>query len=290
MAKLSVVAGTTSKLVKIFANNSSVTTGAGLTGLAYNTSSLTAYYIREGANAAVAISLATATLGTWASGGFIVVDGTNMPGIYELGIPDAALAAGAKSVLIMLKGAANMAPCLLEIELTAWNNQDAMRGGLTALPNANAGASGGLPTVDSSNAVKLQSGTSANQISLSSGAVLLQATQSGVTIPTVTTLTTAPDVSASVQTGLTAQGYTTTRAGYLDTLNGLVAAILAATVEGAITLGGALRIGLAWFGGKASGGNTVSPTFRDIGDTKNRIAMTVDADGNRSAVTLDGTL
>lgn len=34
-----------------------------------------------------------------------------------------------------------------------------------------------------------------------------------------------PSVAADVQTGLTAQGYTSTRAGYLDTLNGLVAAI-----------------------------------------------------------------
>jgi hypothetical protein len=34
-------------------------------------------------------------------------------------------------------------------------------------------------------------------------------------------------IAADTQTGLTAQGYTTTRAGYLDTLNGLVAAIWA---------------------------------------------------------------
>lgn len=34
-------------------------------------------------------------------------------------------------------------------------------------------------------------------------------------------------IASDAQTGLTAQGYTTTRAGYLDTLNGLVAAIWA---------------------------------------------------------------
>ena len=56
----------------------------------------------------------------------------------------AAIAASAKSVVIMLKGATNMAPVLLEIELTAWDNQDSVRGGLTALPNAAAAASGGL--------------------------------------------------------------------------------------------------------------------------------------------------
>lgn len=144
MAKLSLLAGTTSKLLDVFIQDSSSTTGAGLTGLAYNTASLTGYYYREGAASAVAITLATMTLGTWASGGFIVVDGTNMPGCYQIGIPNAAIASGAKSVIIMLKGAANMAPLVIEIELTAIDNQDSVRAGLTALPNAAAAASGGL--------------------------------------------------------------------------------------------------------------------------------------------------
>lgn len=53
---------------------------------------------------------------------------------------------------------------------------DTVRLGMTALPNASAAASGGLPTVDASNAVKVQSGTGSNQISLSSGLVTLAAT------------------------------------------------------------------------------------------------------------------
>lgn len=118
MAKLQLAAGATSKLLTVFVQDSSSTTGAGLTGLVYNTGSLVAYYLREGAGSAVSISLATMTLGTWATGGFIVVDGTNMPGLYQLGIPDAALATGANSVVVMLKGAANMVPTLLEIQLT----------------------------------------------------------------------------------------------------------------------------------------------------------------------------
>lgn len=125
MAKLSILAGTTSKTVKVFVQNNSVTTGAGLTGLVFNTAGLTAYYIREGAASTTAITLATATLGTWATGGFIVVDGTNMPGLYELSIPNAALAAGAKSCTVYLQGATNMAQTLLEIELTATDNQTA---------------------------------------------------------------------------------------------------------------------------------------------------------------------
>ncbi len=142
MAKLQLKAGTTSKTVKVFIQD---TTGAALTGLAFGTSGLTAYFIREGAAASVAITLITATLGTWVSGGFIVVDGTNMPGLYELDLPDAALAAAAKSVVVYLQGAATMAPCVLEIELTAVDNQDTVRYGMTALPNAAANAAGGLP-------------------------------------------------------------------------------------------------------------------------------------------------
>lgn len=187
--KLSLKAGTTSKMVDIFVQDSSSTTGAGLTGLVYNSGSLTAYYHRENDSSATAITLATMTVGTWATGGFKEISSANMPGLYQLGIPDAALASGSKYVIIMLKGAANMAPVVLEIELTAWDNMDATRGGLSALPNANAAANGGLPTVDANNAVKVQSGTGSNQISLSSGLVTLAGvTHTGAVIPTVTTV------------------------------------------------------------------------------------------------------
>lgn len=48
---------------------------------------------------------------------------------------------------------------------------DTVRAGLSAIPNATAGANGGLPTVDSSGGVKVQSGTGTGQVSLSSGQV-----------------------------------------------------------------------------------------------------------------------
>jgi hypothetical protein len=61
-------------------------------------------------------------------------------------------------------------------------------------------------------------------------------------------------------------------------------------VEGTITLRQAMRLMLAVLTAKASGGGTTSITFRDIGDTKDRIIATVDADGNRTAIgTRDGT-
>jgi len=137
---LSIPIGTTSKILQFPIFDSSSTTGALLTGLVFNSAGLTAYYNREGAaGAATLITLATATKGTWATGGFIAVDGTNMPGWYELHIPNAALASGAKSVSIHLKGATNMVPVPILIELTATSNQDAAAGGMTNLDAAISG-------------------------------------------------------------------------------------------------------------------------------------------------------
>lgn len=144
--KLSIVRGATSVIIHLFIQDSASTTGGGKTGLAFNTASLAAYYIRPGDASATAISLATATVGTWATGGFKEVDATNMPGLYEFSVPDALLnATGTKRhVTILFKGAAGMAPLPVEIALTATDNQDVVRMGMTALPNAAAGASGGL--------------------------------------------------------------------------------------------------------------------------------------------------
>jgi len=41
--------------------------------------------------------------------------------------------------------------------------------------------------------------------------------------------------------------------------------------------------------GKTSGGGTATLKSRDLGDTKDRVTLTVDADGNRTASTVDGT-
>ena len=109
--------GTTSKSVYVFVQDIRSGANAGLTGLAYNTSGLNGYYLREGGTSATSITLATSTLGTWTSGAFKEVDATNLPGVYEVGIPDAALATGANHVVVMYKGAANMGPVVLEIEL-----------------------------------------------------------------------------------------------------------------------------------------------------------------------------
>jgi hypothetical protein len=111
-------AGATSNILQIFIADSSSTTGGGLTGLVYNTASLTAYYHKDGDTTATAITLVTMTVGTFTSSGFKEIDSTNMPGWYQFCPPDAAFSAG-KSTAFHLKGAANMAPLPLEVDLDA---------------------------------------------------------------------------------------------------------------------------------------------------------------------------
>lgn len=110
--------GSTSNILQISIGASNVTTDAGLTGLAFNTASLTAYYHADSATTATAISLVTMTVGTFTSSGFKEIDATNMPGMYQLGIPDAAVATG-NNVIVVLQGAATMQQTRLQIKLDA---------------------------------------------------------------------------------------------------------------------------------------------------------------------------
>lgn len=183
--------GSASKIIQFPIFDSSSTTGALLAGLVFNSASLTAYYSREGVTgAAVSITLATATKGTWATGGFIAVDGTNMPGWYELHVPDAAFASGAKSVSIHLKGATNMVPVPLLIELTATSNQNATTGGIT---NIDAAVTSRMATFTQPTGFLAATfpGTVASptNITAATGVVLSGVTHTGAVIPTVTTLT-----------------------------------------------------------------------------------------------------
>lgn len=164
-------AGLTSATIPIFIADTSSTTGAGLSGLTSGTSGLVCEYRRQAQNAWTAVTLSAGTLGTWSSGGF-VADGA-LAGCYELGLPDASVASGARWVAVRLRGAANMLACLIEIELDAINYQDAVRFGLTALPNANVSGVGGLltaPTAANTGIASIATGGIA-AISFAAGAI-----------------------------------------------------------------------------------------------------------------------
>ena len=118
--------GSTDQTIIIFIQDSASTTGAGKTGIAYNTSGLTCYYVRPGA-AASQLSLATQTVtGSHSDGGFVEIDSTNLPGFYRLDLSDAIIATGVDGVVLGLRGASGMAQCNIEIQL-----EDANSGELT---------------------------------------------------------------------------------------------------------------------------------------------------------------
>lgn len=290
-----VTKGATSVILPVSIYDSSSTTGAKLAGLAYNTASLTAYYNRMGASGgATAITLATATKGTWTSGGFVAVDGTNMPGDYELHIPDAALASGVNRVAIQLKGATNMVPVNLEIELTSVNLNDAVRGGMTALPNANADAAGGLPISDAGG---LDIDTILGKITGGGVRVDWSAIQNptatialtGTTLGLIDNAITAAKVNTGALTAAKfAAGAIDAAALAADASTEIVAAIKAMVIEsnGSITLGQAMSVLLSFAAGVSTGQSGTSPVFKDPSGTSNRISGTTDGSGNRSAVTL----
>jgi archaellum component FlaC len=81
----------------------------------------------------------------------------------------------------------------------------------------------------------------------------------------------------------------TTDVGALPSASDNATAVAGSIVEGTMTYTQALRVMMAALVGKLSGGGTVTLTFRDTTDATNRIVATVDANGNRSAVTLTVT-
>ncbi|MDE2507971.1 MAG: hypothetical protein KGM43_12225 [Planctomycetota bacterium] len=113
--------GTTSQRIQIKITNAS--TGNGLTGLTATSSGLLCTYFRDGDTTATSVTLSAGTIGTWSSGGFVEISSSSMPGVYELGVPNACFAT--KDCSIQLSGAANMIDCPIKIEITnaGWNNQ-----------------------------------------------------------------------------------------------------------------------------------------------------------------------
>lgn len=124
------------------------------------------------------------------------------------------------------------------------------------------------------------------------------------TITTVTNLTnaaTAGDFTAAMKASLNAAtptvaigtgGITTSSfaAGAIDAAavaSDTIAEIWAHPIEGTVTAEESLRLANAANGAIVAGAATTTVTIRDLADTKTRVTATVDADGNRSAVSLD---
>lgn len=118
---ITIAPGSTSQSIELY---------LGATGLTASTSGLSARYNRT-RTASVSIPLVARTIGqAWISGGFAEVDATNMPGVYRLDVPDAALAAGADDVTIVVRGASGTNGAVMTIKLSS--------GGLSSTETAQA--------------------------------------------------------------------------------------------------------------------------------------------------------
>lgn len=202
--KLQIKKASVDQSVYLFVQNSSVTTGTGLTGLVFNSASLVAYYVRP-LGSATAITLATQTVtGAHADGGFVEVDAVNMPGIYRLDLPDAVIATGVNSVVVMLKGATNMAPVTLEVELVAYDPQSAASLGLT---NLDAAVSSRLAPTVAARTLDVSAGGEAGIDWANVGSPTTVVGLSGTTVKTATDVETdTADIQARLPAALTAGG------------------------------------------------------------------------------------
>jgi len=118
---ITIAPGSTSQSIELY---------LGATGLTASTSGLTARYNRT-RTASVSIPLVARTIAqAWTSGGFAEVDATNMPGVYRLDLPDAALAVGADDVTVVVRGASGTNGAVMTVKLSS--------GGLTEAQTASA--------------------------------------------------------------------------------------------------------------------------------------------------------
>lgn len=125
-----------SNIHRVFIQDSTSTTGAGLTGLTSASSGMIISTIANNEATATVYTVAATnvetitTLGTYAAPTaskcrFKEVDATNMPGVYELQFADARFSVASSTQLqVMISGATNAAPCLFEIQLDTNTAED----------------------------------------------------------------------------------------------------------------------------------------------------------------------
>jgi hypothetical protein len=123
--------GTTSKILLVYALDAT-DLRSGKTGLSSRTPDATAAYIREGEAHVRQITLVEGKLGEHRAGSFVEIDSKLLPGVYQFGVADEMLAAGAETVTLMLKFHETVIEPI-SIHLVAYDPQDADRLGMAAL-------------------------------------------------------------------------------------------------------------------------------------------------------------
>jgi hypothetical protein len=265
-------------------------------------------YVRTGATPAAkvdAVALAAANTAHTDNRG-IEVDATDTPGLYRFDWPDAAFAAGVAEAILTIKHTSIITESL-RVQIVGFNPADGVRLGLTALPNAVPAGNGGLPTVDASNRVVGIQGTITTLDALDTA----QDTQHGTTQTAVGNVQTTSNSINAKTTNLPTDpadqsliiAETNNILAVLGTPDADVSADIAAVLaqvalvkaktdlvpgtQDGLTFAQVTMLVAAVLLGKASGLGTTTATFRAADDGADRVTATVDAVGNRSAVTLN---
>lgn len=233
MAKLSRKKGITSQILHIFIQDSSSTTGAGLTALAFDTASLACRYINAGGTLSGAITLQTiTTLGTYEA----PTANTNMrfkevssaspsQGVYEIHIHNDWMNLTGGSLVIMLAGATNMAQFRLEIDLQADVNITHVAGTAQTAGDLAAMITAVDDLVDTEvGAIKTKTDFLPSILAGNAGGLMIAGSNAATTFATLTV------TGATTFTGAVSFNNTTTYAGAVTYSNGV--SINQATLNG----------------------------------------------------------
>lgn len=271
--------GSASNLFVVFLPDAASTTGAGKTGLTNASAGLVVSVRRELSSVVTSYSssniMSITTLGIWVdpTAGkvrFKEIDASNQPGLYELQFVDSLFdTSDASRFLTGMVIATGIVPTPFEIELSAADLQDA--------------AGFGLSRLDQSVGSRLASASYAAPDNVGIGAAAASAASADGKATAIKARTDAlpasPAATGDAMT-LTTGERTAIADALLDLANG---------VETGETLRQCLRLLRAALVGKSSGFPSGPARFRDRADTRDRIAATVDADGNRTAIAVDPT-
>jgi hypothetical protein len=195
VGKLTVKTGSTSRLEHVFILDSTSTTGAGKTGL--TNASVTMHFFRPADTTVTSVTLSAGTLGTWTTGGFKEVNATDMPGVYEIGMPNAVFAATFNHSVVMIKGT-GIAPVVLEYNLVSYDPLDTVRLGLTAIPNIAQGTTGAISTGNATGQVTVATNNDKTGYSLTTAPLNTAQTASAVWDALLASYTTANSFGARI--------------------------------------------------------------------------------------------
>jgi len=213
--KLALPAGTTSQIVHVFIQDSTVTTGAGKTALAFG--DITAYYVRAGGVLTALTMIDLTTLGTWDTDttddklAFKKLHDTNAPGLYEIHLPNNILAAGSSQVTIQLRATgAAIAPIEIQLSPVPAALSNGAHGGaaatLTLLSAAIDNSAGvGLSITGSTNGAAFAGGTGPGLVLTSTSDAGLKST-GGTNHPAAELLGTGTGAGLEATGGLTGNG------------------------------------------------------------------------------------